>query len=124
MSYMFYVASSFNPGIGGWDTSRVRAVSYMSLVAPSFNQGIGGWSTSLGQQHFLLQPGNQRLEHVAGQRRGTHVLCSCRLQSGLRRADATFTQETAIKSLLVLMATAPNQIDALTVSYKTQITGA
>ena len=46
MSYVFYVASSFNQGINGWETSQVRSMSYMSFVAPGFNQGTGGWNTS------------------------------------------------------------------------------
>jgi surface protein len=43
---MFYLATSFNGDIGGWDVSNVISMVNMFRDASSFNQDIGGWDVS------------------------------------------------------------------------------
>jgi len=46
LSYMFLGATSFNGGVGGWDTSNVTNMSAMFSDASSFSNDISAWDTS------------------------------------------------------------------------------
>ena len=46
MGQMLYGASSFNHGIGNWDTSNVEDMRQMFNNASSFNRDIGNWDVS------------------------------------------------------------------------------
>ena len=46
MSYMFYLATSFNQNIGAWNVSNVTNMSLMFRDATSFDQDIGSWDVS------------------------------------------------------------------------------
>ena len=46
MSQMFHGATSFNGGIGGWNTASVANMLGMFYEATSFNGDIGGWNTA------------------------------------------------------------------------------
>ena len=46
MSYMFYLATSFNQNIGAWNMSNVTNMSLMFRDATSFDQDIGSWDVS------------------------------------------------------------------------------
>jgi len=45
MDRMFYMATSFNSDISGWNTGTVTDMSRMFGNATAFNQDIGGWNT-------------------------------------------------------------------------------
>jgi len=46
MSWIFYVAKSFNQDISDWDVSNITNMSYMFYYANSFNQDLSDWDVS------------------------------------------------------------------------------
>jgi surface protein len=43
MNNMFYLASTFNKDISGWNVSMVTNMSYMFYQATAFNQDLSQW---------------------------------------------------------------------------------
>jgi surface protein len=46
MNGMFYLSSSFNGNISGWNTANVTVMSSVFYGATAFNQDISSWDTS------------------------------------------------------------------------------
>ena len=46
MNSMFFVATSFDGNLSGWDVSKVANMNSMFTLAAAFNQDISGWDVS------------------------------------------------------------------------------